>query len=81
MKIRIPNAIQITAVNTSSDNNVIAPALINLPTPDETAEYATQAAYWTKQAAKGAAILYIGKKFVDAGFDVAVIAIAERLTK
>lgn len=76
--MKFPNAIQITAVKTSNPEETVTP-LVQLPSPDDVAEYATIAAYWTKQSAKGVAVLYLGKKVVDLTTDIARVAIASRV--
>lgn len=81
MNFRIPNAIQIQAVSSSSDNTVVAPALIQPPSPEDFAEYATTTAYWARRTAQATAALYVGKRVFDIASDVAVIVIAHRLTK
>lgn len=78
---KLPNAIQIKAVNTSNDDKVVTPALIQLPSPEDAAEYATVAGYWSKQAAKGVAALYVGKKVVDTAQQIAIIAATVHLNK
>lgn len=77
---RIPNAIQISAVRSSSDEGSATPTNL-YPSPDDVAEYATIAGYWSKQAAKGVAVLYVGKKVVDTAQQIAIVAATAHLTK
>jgi hypothetical protein len=78
--MHLPNSIQIKLVNTPSKTQEATPQ--TLPSKsDQVAEYATQAAYWTKQASKGVALLYVGKKVVDTTSQIAVIAASAHFYK
>jgi hypothetical protein len=77
---RIPNAIQVKAVYDPSKKDGTTPNN-HYPTPEEFADYATTVGYWSKQAAKGVAVIYIGKKVVDVAADLAHLAAATRIAQ
>lgn len=72
--MKLPNAVQIKLVKSSSTDQTDDTITNLYPTPAEVAEYATIAGYWSKQAAKGVAVLYVGKKVVDLAADLGRIA-------
>lgn len=72
MKIK-NRAIQLQLVDpTKTDAPTPPRPLITPPTPEQAAEYATDAAFWIKRGALGAGAAYAFVKIVNTACDIAV---------